>query len=62
MFFLYELFSESNDVYTGFDALISAKTGTGMKELTSKVQLALMKRLGWFSRTLDVRQGGPSFQ
>ncbi|CAH8502386.1 unnamed protein product [Schistosoma bovis] len=53
---------ESNDVYTGFDALISAKTGTGMKELTSKVQLALMKRLGWFSRTLDVRQGGPSFQ
>uniref|UniRef100_A0A3Q0KCQ8 Putative gtp-binding protein hflx n=1 Tax=Schistosoma mansoni TaxID=6183 RepID=A0A3Q0KCQ8_SCHMA len=52
----------SNDVYTGFDALISAKNGTGMEELTSKVRLAIMKRLGWFSRTLDVRQGGPSFQ
>ncbi|KAH8859054.1 GTP-binding protein 6 [Schistosoma japonicum] len=51
---------ESNNVYTGFDALISAKTGIGIYELTSKIQLAIMKRLGWFSRTLDIRQGSPS--
>ncbi|CAH8474763.1 unnamed protein product [Schistosoma turkestanicum] len=53
---------ESNNMYTGFDALISTKTGIGMKELTSKIQLAIMKRLGWFSRTLDISQGGSSLQ
>ncbi|CAH8495222.1 unnamed protein product [Heterobilharzia americana] len=53
---------ESDFMYTGFDALVSTKSGAGMMELTSKIQLSLMRRLGWFSRTLDISQGSSSLQ
>nr|CAH8841942.1 unnamed protein product [Trichobilharzia regenti] len=53
---------DSEFISTGFDALVSAKSGIGMNELTSRIQSLLMKRLGWFSRTVDISQGGSCLQ